>query len=270
MSTSPKPATVPAVPLAELQRAFQAAVLHPDKNPPSFIAGTGDVSAAARFRVYTEAYRLRLIEALAADYPALRDCLGDEEFGVLGRAYADAFPSDQRSIRWFGRHLPGYLRQTPPYTHRPGLAELADFEWALSEAFDAPDSAPVDHACLAALDPSLWPALRLRFQPSLRRVDLRSNAPQVWQASNRKAPLPALSEDAERRTWIVWRRDLRLLFRYMSSPQAAAFGAFRRGRCFAEACEALCEWLEDEQVALNAARFLTSWVRDGWITGVEV
>ncbi|MEN8261022.1 MAG: DNA-binding domain-containing protein [Pseudomonadota bacterium] len=258
----------PSVSLAELQQTVQESILTRPRNPPAFITDTHEASAAERFDVYTEAYRLRLIEALAADYPALRDYLGDAGFDALGRAYADACPSDQFSIRWFGRYLPRFLRETPPHDAQLGLSDLASFEWALSEAFDAPDGLAVGIDRLAVLPPALWGSLRFRFHPSLRRVDLSHHAPQLWQASNTKRPLPALCRLEEPQAWVIWRSDLRLFFRSLPTPEAWSMDAFMDGRCFADICEGLCEWLDDEKVALNAAGFLQAWVRGGWIVDV--
>jgi len=105
--------------LTELQRTFQSALLQKQDEPPPFIVDAPKASAAERFGVYTEAYRLRLIEALSADYPALKEWLGDEAFDALGRAYADACPSAHFSIRWFGSRLPRYLAESAPYDSQP-------------------------------------------------------------------------------------------------------------------------------------------------------
>ncbi|MDO9160805.1 MAG: DNA-binding domain-containing protein [Methylococcaceae bacterium] len=255
--------------LTDLQQAFQTAVLHLQDTPPEFVVDTDQASSAERFTVYTEAYRLRLIEALSADYPGLKSLLGAEDFDAMGRAYIDASPSDQFSIRWFGRHLPVFLTETMPYAEQPGIAELAFFEWALSEAFDAPDNAVIDYSRLAAVEPSAWPLLKLKLHPSLRRVDLHYNAPQIWQAANQQEPLPAFIKTTEAQAWIIWRQQLKLLFRSLSVQEAFAIDAFLQGQSFADVCAGLVEWLDEEQVVLNAAGFLQTWLRDGWIADVD-
>ncbi|MGD0958967.1 MAG: DNA-binding domain-containing protein [Methylomonas sp.] len=257
-----------AITLSELQQAFQSAILHLRDTPPNFVVDTRQASAADRFTVYTEAYRLRLIEALGADYPVLQDLLDDEGFNVMCRAYIDASPSDQFSIRWFGRHLPGFLTKTPPYLEQAGIAELAAFEWALSEAFDAPESTLADYNRLAAIEPPHWPSLTLKFHPSLRRLDLHYNAPEVWQASNRQETLPNFIENIELQAWIIWRQQLKLLFRSLSAQEAFALDAFLQGQCFAEVCSGLSEWLDEEKTVISAAGFLQTWLRDGWIADV--
>ncbi|MDD5113395.1 MAG: DNA-binding domain-containing protein [Methylobacter sp.] len=262
--------TTTIITLADLQQAFQTAVLHLQDRAPDFIVATDQASSTERFTVYTEAYRLRLIEALSADYPGLKNLLGTEDFDAMGRAYIDASPSDQFSIRWFGRHLPHFLAESSPYAEQAGIAELANFEWALSEAFDAPDSTVIDYSRLAAIEPTAWPSLKLKLHPSLKRVDLHYNAPQVWQASNQQESLPVFAANSEPQAWLIWRQQLKLLFRSLSVQEAFAIDAFLQGQCFAEVCAGLAEWLDEEQVVTNAAGFLQTWLSEGWITGVDV
>ena len=258
-----------ALTLANLQETFQSAVLQLQGTTPNYIINTANASSTERFKVYIDAYRLRLLEALSADYPALKDWLGDEGFDALGRTYIDASPSDQFSIRWFGRHLPRFLAEAPSYAKQPALKELALFEWALSEAFDASESTLADYQQLAAIEPTHWPSLKLRFHPSLRRIDLTCNAHQIWQASNQKEPLPMLTMNAEPQAWVIWRRQVTLLFRSLSIQEAFSLAAFMKGQNFAEVCTGLSEWLDEEQVVMNAAIFLQTWLRDGWIADVE-
>lgn len=256
--------------LADTQQAFQSAVLLLQKVTPGFIKGTIQASAAERFKVYTDAYRLRLVEALGADFPALKNCLGDEGFNTLGRAYIDASPSDQFSVRWFGRHLAQFLAETMPYSEQLGIKELAIFEWALSEAFDAAESNVVGYPQLAEIDPRYWPSLKLHFHPSLRRITLNCNAPQVWQAANQNQALPEFTLHPELQAWMVWRQELKLLFRSLSVQEAFTLDAFMQGQCFAEICNGLTEWLDEAEVVMQAASFLQTWLRDGWVADVVV
>ena len=256
--------------LADTQQAFQSAVLLLHKTTPDFIIDTTQASAAERFKVYTDAYRLRLIEALGADFPVLKSCLGNDGFDALGRAYIDTSPSDQFSVRWFGRHLPQFLAETMPYIKQPGLKDLATFEWTLSEAFDAAESNLVDYSQLAEIDPRYWSSLKLHFHPSLRRISLNGNAPQVWLASNKNQLLPQFILYPEPKVWIIWRQELKLLFRSLSMPEAFFLDAFMQGQPLAEICNGLKESLDEKQVVMQAAACLQTWLRDGWIADMAV
>jgi hypothetical protein len=255
--------------LVELQHCFQAYLLNPSRTPPSVFRSDSCASGAQRAEVYAEAYRLRLIEALAADYPALRALLGANDFADLGRMYAGAHPSRSASIRWFGRHLSRFLQDDSEYRERPELAELAAFEWALSEAFDAAETPAISPEALAALPAARWPDLRIRFHPALRRVEFRFNTPEVWRALNRQGSPPPFEALDSPQAWIVWRSDLKLFFRSLDASEAQAFDALHQGLHFAEVCEGLCDRLPAENVAATAAGFLARWLTDGWVAAIE-
>src|SRR5256885_1197254 len=85
---------------------------------------TGQNGNGPGLAIYRHAYRSRLIEALEADFPAVRGVLGAEEFASLISSYVMACPSREFNIGAVGRFLPDWLksRETPEI---PYLAELA-------------------------------------------------------------------------------------------------------------------------------------------------
>lgn len=250
--------------LAELQRHFQAAILSGAGSAPDFIAAASAREAESRLRIYREAYRLRLAEALAADYPALQALLGAEAFADLVYAYAESRPPRHYSIRWAGAWLAEFLGD------RPDLADLAVFEWALSEAFDAEDTPPLDASALSALPVEHWPGLRLSFHPSLRSVVLNHNAAELWQAVRDGKSLPLLAAETEAKDWLVWRRGLAVYYRPLGSREAWALDAAREDTIFADWCEGLTLGLDEASDAAGvAAGLLRRWLDDGLIVGAS-
>ena len=91
-----------------IQASFQDYLLTGDLSIMSAIVS--DIrDAKQRLEVYFNAYRIRLIDVLKADYPKLRLYMGDEEFEKLSLAYLKAFPSEHFSVRYLGQHLLGSL-----------------------------------------------------------------------------------------------------------------------------------------------------------------
>ena len=109
--------------LSEIQAAFQRYVLTQDPAIAAHIASSERFGRDQRLAVYANAYRARLVEALASDYQAVRRSLGEEAFTRLCHAYIRAHSSTSYSLRWFGEHLPAFLRQDYP----EHLSELARF-----------------------------------------------------------------------------------------------------------------------------------------------
>ena len=123
--------------LADLQHGFQRYLLRGEPGVIARIGGAEGIDLQRRMRIYFDAYRLRLVEALATDYEALRALLGREQFNDACCAYVEATPSLFRNVRWYGGGLAEFLRTTPPWAHQPVAYELALFEWTLTLAFDA-------------------------------------------------------------------------------------------------------------------------------------
>src|SRR5262249_35445799 len=135
--------------LAELQQAFQGYLLRKAPALIDHFVATTNADPEKRLRVYFDAYRLRLVEALATDYEALRALLGVQTFTAACRAYIDVTPSEFRNLRWYGGGFPEYLRINSPWRKRRILHELAVFEWTLTLAFDAPDATAIRFEDLA-------------------------------------------------------------------------------------------------------------------------
>src|SRR5512137_2036004 len=125
--------------LAVTEARFQDNVLTGDPAIDSQIEGDGAQFRDTRLGIYRNAYRLRLAEVLRTDYEVLHAYLGDELFDALAREYIAAHPSTFRNVRWFGGKLAECLRSAPRFAEHPELADLAQFEWSLGQAFDAPD-----------------------------------------------------------------------------------------------------------------------------------
>jgi len=280
--------------LTDLQSDFQAFLLDGNARMLGRVTGTTKVGIETRLAIYYDAYRLRLLEALASNYPVLRAWIGEEEFENIGIAYVATHPSRHFSIRWFGHLLPEFLAAAQPWQDKSSLAEMAALEWALSEAFDAEDGTVIGVADMAAIPAPAWPGMRLQFHPSTQRLDLRWNVPVIWKAINQNldvekntdscrgetsatpsagkerhedAPaltgVPAPMEHEYPQAWLVWRQGLKTWFRSLSVDEAWALDAAMTGENFAAICEGLCEWIDAQNVALHAAGLMKQWITDG-------
>ena len=254
--------------LSNLQKEFQNYVFKRDRRMEREVVGTRRASAKTRLGIYSGAYRLRLLEALDTDYPALRALAGDDEFEKLGYAFIESHPSPYYNMRWYGGELAEFLKTTPPYNEHPVLNEMAAFEWIMALAFDAPDDPVVTVEDMAKIPGDAWPALVFTPHASLQRLNLEWNVPSFWKAVDKKeAPEPPLKNEFPI-GWVLWRRELNIYFRSMSVEEAWAMDAMRSGNTFAEICGGLCEWIDELQVAQHAAGMLKGWIAEGMIKEV--
>ena len=255
--------------LRDLQQGFQAYVLGEADAPPATVARTRAVSAEDRMLVYAEAIRLRFLEVLGRDYPGLHALAGDDQFRAMGLEYAAAHPSHHPSIRWFGRHLPVFLRSTAPWRDHPVLGEMAQFEWAKGELLDAADSPVVGIGDIAAIAPERWAAMQPRLKPAVRRLVLEWNVPPIWAASHRgdTPPPPARMERAVE--WLLWREDVVVRWRSIDADEAWALRRCAAGDDFGSICTGLCERIGEEAAAFRAATYLKQWAADGVLAAVR-
>jgi hypothetical protein len=257
------------MPLRQLQRDLQSHLLGEPSAIAAAVTDSPPLPIADRLRIYSNAYRVRLIDALDDTYPILHALLGDEMFMSLGEEFVAMHPSTYRSIRWYGRELPDFLMRCPPYAQQPILAEVALLEWTLAEVFDSADAPPLQRAALSAVDASAWSELRFDFHPSLRRLWLHWNTAAVWQAMSREATPPDPVCGDHPMPWLLWRQNLQNYFRSMPADEAAALDAALRGANFGEICVALAEWLPEDEIPLRAASLLKAWTDSGIIVGIN-
>jgi hypothetical protein len=253
--------------LEKLQRELQAHILSGDETVAESINSTEAVPVATRLRIYSDAYRLRLLEALRDNYPTIHATLGDDEFNTLGNGYIEIHPSRTRSIRWFGDRLADYAAEQ--HAEYLWIADIARWEWAIAAAFDAADASALEVAALAQVSPERWASLTFEFHPTLQRLDLDSNVVELYRAYIAETNIPKPEPSDSPTHWLIWRRELNTRYRQLEDDEAAALDLVRDNGTFEEMCERLCEWHEPDAVPLRAATLLKSWIAEGLIVALN-
>lgn len=248
--------------LAELQDAFQEALLNGDGGILAALSGGARESKEALLGVYRDGYMLRLVEFVQNDHELLHAYLGDEAFEAMARAYATANPSRTRNARYFCARLPEFLAATAPYDAHPQLAELAALERALNDAFDAPDAPPLKTAALAAVPAADWPELTFTPHPSASRLNFASNAAAIWRTLKDDGDPPDPSRLDEPDRLLIWRQDA-ARFRSLDAEEAMLWDEAARGARFAALCELAAKYDDPDGAALRAARILHQWSASG-------
>lgn len=256
--------------LMSLQNKFQSYLLTSDGDITTDIEETQKVSAATRLQIYSNAYRYRLIDALASNYPILQKYIGDELFQELTFLYMDAYPSTFRSIRWFGDQLEFFLRENDQYSEYPYLAELAKLEWYMTLTFDAPNCELIDIETVMQVTPDDWSMMQFVLHPSVYILEFQWNVIQIWQNISRDDSPPEPIKNEIPIPYIFWRKDL--INQYCSLPpdEYYAIDSMKKGYTFGEICEGLCQWIDEEKAALRAASLLKGWINSGLISTVEI
>lgn len=233
------------------------------------VRGDRGLPAADRLAVYANAYFERLRGALAKDFADLACALGDDGFHDLVRVYLMIHPPHRPSIRDAGADLARFLRDdevAAPFRRRlPCAADLATFEWAQTEAFDAHDAEPLAARALAAVPAGEWASLRLSTVPALRTLSL---AWPVHELPDGAGPAQAVALAPRPARLLVWRRDERVRWREISEREHAALEQLAHGATFGALCEALARDRGDGNAAAEAAAFLSVWLSDGCLRAI--
>lgn len=249
--------------LHELQHDFLHYLQNGERTIERAVHTTEKVSAELRLNIYANAYWSRLSEALQENFPALHTLLGDDDFYALAEAYTRHYPSTSFSLRYCGDQLAGFLQQQSPYAEQPLLAEMAQFEWAVWAAFDAPDVLAATLADIQAVPPEQWGDLVFNLHPSAQLLNLQWNVAELWQAITDEAEPIDAEQHAYPQGWLVWRQELATYFRVLEVDEARALASLQRGESFAFLCEGICEWVDAEHAAARVVGFLQVWLNDG-------
>lgn len=233
----------------------------------SLIVDQKPVPIDTRLHIYKNAYRERLKDVLAVDHEILAVYLGHDLFDQMAYGYIAKYPSTFTSLRQFADRLPAYLAEETPFSDIPAIAELASFERSLLQVFDAGDVEVQSFNALLALEPELWPDMRLRFHPSTQIKLLSWNVVPIWQALkiDKDPPMREQLDSA----WLLWRGTDRLSsFISIEADEQAALNAFLKGGNFAQVCEVLSRWHIEDAVAEIAVGLLSKWFGMGMIREV--
>ena len=265
------------VPLAEIQRWMQAVVVHPGtieeavqaplgrgRSPrvESLVRPAARLTPTERVGIYHGMYLLRMEEALASDYPALKHFLGEDRFIDLVRAYVQVYPSRSYTLNRLGDHLPEFLRNNPQLEPHGFLVDLARLELAATEVFDAEEIPALDEARLTDLQTEDWEQASLRPVAAFRMLTVRHNVHEYARSVKDEThdhPRPRRREGwlvLSRRDYAVYRLELTeeayaLLAALVAGERlgvALARGLDRAGRGRA-AEERLFHWFRDWMAA---------------------
>ena len=255
--------------LSDLQRDIQLDVLGMAAGADRHVAVPCEGTRRQRLDVYRKAYLLRLTEFLANDYERLKRYLGETRFNDMASAYALRHPSDNPNARWFSRHLPDFLKDSPAYRRYPEVTELARLEQALNDVFDGPESPIVTMPDLAAIAPQDFGGTVFELSPSMRKFEVMTNVASLWSSLRcDETPPPAEVLPAPSQI-LVWRQNLGARFRILGAEEAMALDCVAQGLNFATICEMMATFDDAEGAAMRAAGYLRGWLEAEVISRVR-
>lgn len=225
------------------------------------------LTAVERVGVYQGMYLLRMIEALEGDYPAVAHFLGDEEFAELVTRYVAQHPSTSYTFNRLGERFPEFVKASRGVRRKGFVADLARLELAVTEVFDASESAAWPADAVAQIPEEAWPGAVLKpiaaFRLGAYGYPVNAYLQSVKEENHdhpdvgRKPTFVAIW----RKGFEVWRLDL-------SKPAYEFLGALAEGRPFGKAVAAAARGMQGHP-GDQLFRWLRDWVAEGMFQGVE-
>ncbi len=256
--------------LLNLQLQFSKSLLMQDNDIDGLLNEHGTSTLDSPVAIYNNAYQIRLVEALAEDYPMLNQLLGAESFKELAREYIDKYPSSSFSLRGFGRKLATFLAQETLYQKQAYLSELAAIEWQLVDVFDLADSPVASISDMSRFAPEDWPLLRFKLHGSVRWLTMHWNITEIYQALRTDTDIPDLRRLQSPQVCLVWRKQYSPHYRTLDSRECLLLKTIEKNN-FAELCNTLAELDQSEDnAALDAATYLKSWLSAELIEAVNI
>lgn len=142
--------------IKDQQQLLQDAILQGaefNSDPAAWIYAKKDFAPADQLAVYINAYRYRLYDTTAEDYPALKKYLGAEKFDQLITDFVNTVPSDHFNIGRYAAKLPRFIAARGDIDEF--ARELCILENAISQLTDPQETEPLTPEHLAGLTPEL-------------------------------------------------------------------------------------------------------------------
>ncbi|MCG2585647.1 DUF692 family multinuclear iron-containing protein [Massilia sp. TS11] len=251
-------------PLAALQQDFSAALFDVDATPAVLVQLKGE-QAAERLALYRGNLSATWDKVLSAAFPVVRALVGEEFFSALTRAFGRACPSEDPDLNQFGGRFASFLAEFEHVRSLPYLPDMARLEWALQQAYYAPDASALSVQDFAALDPVELEASGLRLHPACSLLRSEYAVVPLWLAHQPDSG-QAFPEDWGRPSQAVvarphWKAELAAL-----TPAAfLALQALAEGKTFGAALDLACA--ADQDFDPGAA--LAQWITLGLFVGVH-
>lgn len=132
---------------ALMERFMDALLTGNGENAGDYLKNKDGFPPEKQLSVYTEAYRLRLLEVLRGTFPALVSYLGEARFNIVAERFIREHPSRRFNI---DAYPPGFAPYFVAEEPDSAARELAMLEHAVAEVYMAGESAPLTPQWAAA------------------------------------------------------------------------------------------------------------------------
>jgi hypothetical protein len=275
-----------SIPLNIIQRWMQSVIEHPGSNDDAWhspdaqqqvpydealtqIVSSSALSAVDRIAIYRRMFFLRMTESMAADYPAVQQYLGEEEFDrIVMQEYLRQYPSRSYTLDHLGRYFPEFFRASER-ADSAFLAELAGLELAVTSVLQAEERPLVTQQQIAAVPPEAWERVRLVPISALSLRRFQYNVCSFLDSVTEGNDVPNVLHETTYA--VIYRNAFRAYWLTVSEEQYSLLSDLIAGTPFGEALAHCSERFPDDERQLQTELFLwfNTWVRNGFFSGIR-
>lgn len=257
------------VPLAAAQQRMQDSILAGSRStdrPEDWIRAKDNFSPAAQLEVYSHAYRWRLFDVVADDYPVLKNYLGDQAFKQLITDFVEETPSTHFNVGRYATQLPDYLAGHTVYnSFAHALCRLESAISLVAEMCETQALAP-EH--VQGLTPETLMATRFYPRTALRLFAFDFPVNDYYIAVREEKALPAITPQ---KSWLaIFRHDDVVWRMTLEETEFQLLQALFSGKAVGGALEEMAAQNHDvNQLAAQLSHYFARWMRNGLLAAHE-
>lgn len=232
------------------------------------VKGPSTRERLTRLSVYADAYFIRIMESLAADFPTLYGVLGPQLFPRLTADYLMRYPSSTANVNDIGHALARFLETHPFSAEFPYLADTAQLEWNVLRSLFAERLPAFDPSSLAHVPAEAWDTVTLVLDPTVRLLGTEWAVDLLWKDRFLPEPDGRRMLLRKNRRWLVlYRNDAWIQVLSVEGAEWFALERCQEGAPLGQLCHDLEELLPDAQ-PLPISEWMERWIRLGLLKGI--
>jgi hypothetical protein len=232
-----------------------AAIVRPE------IKDNNRVNPHIQLAIYIDGYRLRLMQAIAEDYPAFKKLLGDEEFRRLALQYIEVTPSEHFNL---DRYPHSFAEFAIKESGKSFATDIARLESAIAIVFMEEESEPLDASAIIKLSAETFASMRLtpRTASRLMAFDYPVNTWLEEERADKNPPAP----QAQKEFLYLYRHNNNVMRAELTEPAYLFLQQLFNDKSVEEALEAVIKIHPqyEEQILGNVQLWFSEWLTKGF------
>jgi hypothetical protein len=218
-----------------------------------------------QFAVYSDGYRIRLVQAIRSDYPILLNLLGEKEFDKIAHGYIKKYPPTNYNLDYYPNE---FTKVMDEHCDDKFACEVAMLEGAIAEVFMLPDSDPLSADGFSNISLENFGAMTLKLRTACRLLQFSYQTSDWLTFARANNSLPLLQSERGQKTpsWLLVVRHNNEVQRHnLSEQEYTLLQNLADGKNVSDALEkTLSEHeLHAEIIATSLQRWFADWVKNG-------